>query len=410
MQLAEAIPPEEDWDKLNRLLDHVKRDIFLSKNSKGEVKKEFATFFGSLLSSLVYIWDPKRKTAATNGINMFWSPKFFLLLPHGTRLTVFMHELWHVARMDMIYHMGRNPRRWNAACDIWINNLLDDQGYSFEGIPFKFWLDHSYDGWTAEDIYDDLKKKDDEEWAKFCEALGIDPDNFPWEDFITPGDGEEDDQDIDEGKISDAQMNVIKNVLQANQAAKLAGEHTPDVVTDKVTQFLKPKIPWEQELQNHYSALIDEDYTWLSRDRRYADIYLPGLEPTEGLEDLMYAIDVSGSMSDPMVLRCTSEVKYIRDRFRPKNMTLFQFDTVVRRIDHWTDEDEMNEVIIQGRGGTSLRLVADYVEEHKPKSVIIFSDLECDVMREVKGVDIVWVVLNNPDAKVNQGRMIHIRE
>lgn len=410
MQLLDAIPPEEDWDKLNRLLDHVKRDIFLSKNSKGEVKKEFATFFGSLLSSLTYIWDPNKKTAATNGISMFWSPKFFLSLPHGTRLTIFMHELWHVARMDMVYRMGRSPRRWNAACDIWINNLLDDMGYSWEGIPFKFWLDHSYDGWTAEDIYDDLQKKDDEAWKEFCDKLGVDPDNFPWEDYLEPGDGTDEDGIEVEVDLTDEQMKVVKNVLQANQAAKLAGEHSPEAVLDKVNQFLKPKIAWEQELQNHFSALIEQDYDWSVRDRRYSDVYLPDLAPTEGLEDLFFGLDVSGSMDHPMVTRAVSEVKYIRERFTPQTMTLFQFDTIVQKIDIWTEEDTMNEVIIQGRGGTSLRLVADYLDQHKPRAAIIFTDLECDTMRKVDGVDIVWIVLNNPKAVVQQGRMIHIQE
>ncbi|QIG76568.1 putative metallopeptidase domain-containing protein [Rhizobium phage RHph_I1_6] len=407
MQLAEAIPEEEDYDKLNRLLDHVKRDIFLSKNSKGEVKKEFATFFGSLMSGLVYIWDSKIKTAATNGINMFWNPKFFLLLPHGTRLTVFMHELWHVARLDVIYHYGKDPKRWNAACDIWINNTLDDQGYSFEGIPFKFWLDHTYDGWTAEDIYDDLKKKDDAAWEKFCKDHGIDP-NDPdwWKDLLEPSQEE----DIDAGNVSEEQLKVIAIVQTAAQAAKMASENCPGAVESMIKQFLTPKIPWEKELINMMDALIEEDYSWNVRDRRITDIYLPWFEESEGLEDLFYGVDVSGSMSDPMVIRCTSEVKYIKERFRPKKTTLFQFDEIVQRIDEWTDEEEFNEVMVQGRGGTSLHLVADYLEKHKPRAAIIFSDLYCDKMRVVPGVEVIWVVLNNPHATVNQGRMIHIRE
>jgi predicted metal-dependent peptidase len=407
MQLAEAIPEEEDYEKLNRLLDHVKRDIFLSKNSKGEVKRDFATFFGSLMSGLTYIWDSKKKTAATNGINMFWSPKFFLSLPHGTRLTIFMHELWHVARLDTIYHYGKDPRRWNAACDIWINNTLDDQGYSWEGIPFKFWLDHSYDGWTAEDIYDDLKKKDDEAWEEFCKEHGIDPnDPSTWVDLIEPSDEE----DLDSGQVSEEQLKVIAIVQTAAQAAKMAGEGSPDATLDTIKQFLTPKIAWEKEMINMMDALIEEDYSWNCRDRRYNDIYLPWFEEMEGLEDLFYGIDVSGSMLDPMVVRCTSEVKYIKERFRPKTVTLFQFDEIVQRIDTWTDEDEFKEVIVQGRGGTSLHLVADYLEKHKPRAAIIFSDLYCDKMRKVPGVEIIWVVLNNPHATVNQGRMLHIRE
>ncbi|QXV74720.1 HNH endonuclease [Rhizobium phage RHEph22] len=407
MQLAEAIPEEEDYEKLNRLLDHVKRDIFLSKNSKGEVKKEFATFFGSLMSGLTYIWSPMHKTAATNGINMYWAPKFFLLLPHGTRLTVFMHELWHVARLDTIYQYGKDPKRWNAACDIWINNTLDDQGYSFDGIPFKFWLDHNYDGWTAEDIYDDLKRKDDEAWEQFCKDHGIDP-NDPdwWKDLIEPSEEE----DLEAGNVSEEQLKVISIVQTAAQAAKMASENCPGAVESMIKQFLTPKIPWEKELINCMDALIEEDYSWNVRDRRIADIYLPWFEESEGLEDLFYGIDVSGSMLDPYVIRCTSEVKYIKERFRPKTTTLFQFDEIVQRIDVWTDEDEFKEVMVQGRGGTSLHLVADYLEEHKPRAAIIFTDLYCDKMRVVPGVEIIWVVVNNPHATVNQGRMIHIRE
>lgn len=403
----EILPEEEDYETLNRLLDRIKGDIFLGKNSQGQRKLEFISFFGSLLSSLDYIWDHKIKTANTNGIRMCWSPKFFLLLPHGTRLTVFMHELWHVARMDTIWVYGKNFKRWNAACDIWINNTLDNQGYSFEGIPFKFWLDHSYDGWTAEDIYDDLKKKDDEEWEQFCKDLGVDPDNFPWEDIeVIEGDG---DSDVEGGKLTVTQNKIISNVLQANQAAQQAGEDSPEAVQETIKQFLKPKVNWARELWAHFDAKLEEDFVWHIRDRRFRDVYLPDLHMDEGLEDLFFGMDVSGSMDTPEVTASISEVRYIWQTFKPKTLTLFQFDTIVQRVDVFEEDAPLNEFVVQGRGGTSLRLVADYIEEHKPPCAIIFTDLYCDPMRIVADVDIIWIVFNNPNATVNQGKMIHIR-
>lgn len=401
---------DDDLYELNKLYDRTKKEVFLAKTHQ--------TFFGSLLCSLHFIWTNDRPTAATNGINLFWNPAFFKLLPPATRVTVLLHELWHVALLHMLGFKGRNPKRWNAACDIVINNMLDLMGYSFEGIPFKIWLNHDYDGWSAEQIYDDLMKKDQEEWEAFCKAFGIDPNDPQWNDILDPEEGMGDGSGSSEnhtdavgsgGGMSRSVMDVISNVVQAKQAADMVQENTPEAIKALLKQFLDPKIPWEQALYRFFDALIEEDYSWMKRDRRFPDIYLPDLDAVEGLNDLFYFLDVSGSITDAYVIRFNSEVKYIKTRFNPKKLTLIQFDTAIRKVDVFTDEDPFDELLIEGRGGTSLTCVHNYINQHKPDAAIIFSDLECAPMDPVE-TPLIWVVVNNPTTVPAQGTVINIRE
>lgn len=419
-----------DYKMLDREFDRTKTKVFLSKN---------AAFLGPLMCSMNFSWVTDIKTACTNGVGLWWNPHFYLSIPPETRETILLHELWHPARLDMLRRGSREPEIWNYAADIWINNTLIREGYSFKG--FRPWHNFEYEGWVTEDVYDDLIRRRDDLIAKFqanqkapswSNQMPDDDENdppspkpagpvFPWSVpwLVNPETGAHDDTDLrepDETNIDQAlQHNALANVISAAHQAKLAGGTVPGEIETTLSRFLQPKIDWDKALFNFFNELGGADYSWARPNRRHQDIYLPSLlEEYNGLSHIIYYEDVSGSISDGDAIRFNSEFKYVHDYFQPEKMTMVQFDTVIQKEDVFLKEDEFEEIKIVGRGGTSLDCVHAHIIENKPTAVVVFSDLQCAPMAplpaEFADLPIIWVALNNRSAKVNQGTIVHLHE
>jgi predicted metal-dependent peptidase len=118
-------------------------------------------------------------------------------------------------------------------------------------------------------------------------------------------------------------------------------------------------------------------------------------------------------VSDHEVVRFNSEVKHIKETFNPGKLTLVQFDEIIQDEKIFLDTDPFEELVVIGRGGTSLVKVREHILKHKPNAVIVFSDLACPVMEKLpqgSNIPIIWVCINNTKATVNEGKLIHIRE
>ncbi len=396
MTTIDIINDDLDYHELDRLLSKVKSRVFLDNNN--------AAFLGSIMSSLNFSWTSDIKTACTNGSILWWNPYWFLKLPKMTRVSVLVHELWHVAALHMFRRGDRNPTVWNWACDLWINNTLKSQGYTFEGT--SGWWDpvedpkarpHNFGTQFPEAIYDTLMQWMNEGLEKL-NGIGA------W--------GSEDDTDLVEPEEDENSLpNVVTAVAAAQQAATMAGEETNEVVQTLLKRFLQPKIAWEEKLYRFMEDTFELDYSMRRPNRRHQEVYLPSLVEEGGLEHLIYFLDVSGSVTDGQAIRFNSEVKYIKDTFNPRKLTLAQFDTRITDVKVFTEEDPFDEIVIIGRGGTSLVCVRDMIIKEKPTAVVIFSDLECTPMEAIpNGPPILWIAINNTDAVINQGEITHIRE
>lgn len=398
---------ELDYARLDREFDRTKTRVFLGKN---------AAFLGPLMCSMNFSWVEDIETACTNGVTLWWNPRFFLSLPPETRETILMHELWHPARLDMLRRGARDPKIWNYAADISINNGLIREGYSFKG--FKPWFNFKYEGWVTEDIYDDLVRIQDENTVTIDgDVGGMMPWNIPW--LINPDTGKADESDLVEPEETDIagalQHTILNNVVSAAHQAKLSGGDLPGDVETTLKRFLQPKIDWDKALFQFFNELGGLDYSWARPNRRYQDMYLPALlEEYNGLSHVIYYEDVSGSISDGDAIRFNSEFKYVHDYFKPEKMTMVQFDTRIQKEDVFLKDDEFEEIKIVGRGGTSLVCVREHIIKNEPTAVVIFSDLQCDSMEALpqglQHIPIIWIALNNRKAVVPHGTIFHLHE
>jgi len=404
-----------DYQMLDKELDRVKTKVFLSKN---------AGFLGPLMSSVNFQWTEDIKTAQTNGISLYWNPHWFLKLPFDTRMTVLLHELWHIAYLHMLRCGTRDPNIWNYACDILINNMLCYQSDTFNGT--RPWLNDDINKWRTPFVPLIVNYGPDMPFEEIYDILFTVP-ALSIENIFVWGEEEEDQTGKligDDGDLLEPEdVNgigghaVTSKVVGAATAAALSGDSTglPGEVETMLKRFLQPKLPWETLLMQFFTALFGSDYSWARPNRRFQNMYLPSLqENANALEHLIYYLDVSGSVSDGEVVRFNSEVKYIKDVLNPHKLTLVLFDDCIQRVYEFLQEDPFEEVIIIGRGGTNLAPVREHMIENRPTAAIIFSDLQCTPMAPLpSGIDIptIWVGVNaRLDSKVNFGKLIHIRE
>src|SRR5208337_2367465 len=107
-------------------------------------------FFGSLLFRLKGSENRSIATMATDGVSLYFNPGFVDTLNSATLAGVLAHEVMHPALQHHVRRSGRDPKRWNEACDYAINPLLLDAGLS---LPDGVLVDHRFRGMSAEQIY-----------------------------------------------------------------------------------------------------------------------------------------------------------------------------------------------------------------------------------------------------------------
>lgn len=387
----------QDLNEANKALDKAKIMLFTVKG---------ASFYTTLIYNLNFRWNEKIPTACTDGKNLLINPNFFLKLPKETRVTLLAHEILHVALLHMFRRGNRNPYIWNLAADHAINLMLEQSGYTFAGI--NVYKDTKYTGWPAENIYEDIQKNSSQDKAKvqLGNSFGSD-----LEEDSTDFDDEGNPTKLTPQQKQSREQEVTKNVVGAVQKAQQTGDagNIPGEISDIIDKFLNPVLPWEILLQNFFNTLSNTDYTWTKPNRRYEDVYLPS-ESGYGLDHLMFFFDISGSVSDTMIKRFFSEVKYIHEMIQPELLTLVTFDTKIQNVYEIQKDDSFTAFKITGRGGTCLIPVKEMLDKYKPTASVIFTDLEVSPMQGPEPCPILWMICGNPKATVPYGETIYIED
>lgn len=370
---------------INKLINRAVIKSFQVKNS---------AFLAPLLCNLEIKIDSSVETAATDGKNLFINEDFFRGLSEEERIFVLLHETWHVARLHMLRRNNRDMHLWNIACDIRINNDLKEVFYGSNINWDSFVHNSEYDRdkiLSEEEIYSLLEKDPKNKGSKNTLSNDIKESNPNTKESVKPSE-------------------IINKVVSAFQNAKLTNQvgSIPGNYEDFLSDFLKPIVPWTTLLNNYLTDLSEKDFSWKKPNRRFEDMYLPSLEDTENaLEHIVFFLDTSGSISEEDVKRFNSEVKFIHDYFSPKKLTVIQFDTSIRDIQEYTDEDSFEKVKVVGRGGTSLYEVEEYIRKNKPTCSIIFSDMYCTPMNKVP-YPVIFIVSGNSRWTSPFGKVIHI--
>lgn len=364
---------------INTLFNKTKGQLFFKKT---------AGFLGRLLAQVEFQWTTELPTAAISNTTLYWNPEFYMSRTAEQRVTILAHELWHNGLLHGARLGSRDPETWNEAADHVINLRLQKDGYDMSGFPYL--MDRRFTDMSTEDVYDILwKEKQGKPQPKPNDMAG---DVLP----------------VSKDEINDAVGKTVSAITAARIGGMEAGS-LPGELESVIDHFLNPKLPWEVLLFNFFNELTTQEYSYSRPNRRYQDPLLPGQTGRNGLEHLIHYQDISGSITDDNILRFNSELKFIKDEFNPQKMTVVTFDTKIRDIYVFEEDDEFNEIKIVGRGGTDLKDVFKHMQKEAPNAAVIFTDLEVAIPKD-PGIPIIWVCTDNPRATVPYGRLIHVSD
>lgn len=348
----------------------------------GLMHKADTSFFTTVLFSLRLLWDGLISTAATDGSSIRINPEFFMRLSPDERIFLLVHEAMHVALLHMTRLGDRNHRKWNHACDHYINLLLLERGFK---MPPDGLADPQYKGLSADEIY-----------AKLPDPPKSDSSPLDLESPIQPPE--------------DLTNEVADILVRAAMQAKINNDSPGSIPGDIeifLNKLLNPKLPWQRILQKYIQNLSKHDYSWRKPNRRFfPDHYLPSMF-SEKLMDIAIAVDASGSVSDDDFKVFVSETNGILRMMKPDKLTLIQFDSKIKSVDKIGSIQDLMNVQFFGRGGTRIEPVMEWAKENKPKLLLVFTDGEFNFYNTDYKTNTVFLIHNNPKFKSPYGKVIH---
>jgi len=355
--------------------------LALSKAKIQLMSKPDTTFYTSVCFRLVHKWDTSIRTAATNGKQILFNPKFFMSLTQEERVFLLLHETMHVAYMHMLRVGDRNKAKFNIAADHVINLQLIKQGFT---MPKGGYADSQYSNMSTEAVYTLLPDQDTSDV----------------------------DMDIQEATSTDElEQELEEIIISASIQAKMQDDKSYSNIAGEIRIFLdkllNPKLPWQKILRKYMQTLTKNDYSFRRPNRRYFPKYHMPSMFSDSLMDITIAVDASGSVSDIEFKRFVSEANGIIKSLRPETMTLIQFDTQIISVDHIKSIHDLSQVVFTGRGGTSIEPVMAWAEENKPKVLLVFTDGYFRFYKDKSKQDVVWLIHNNDQFEAPYGKVIH---
>jgi len=335
-----------------------------------------ASFFGNLAVRLKLVpaneWCP---TAATDGRNFYFNSNFIDMLRPKELEFLFGHEVLHCVYDHMNRRGDRDPQIWNIADDYCVNADLKKHGIGEFITTVPCLYDRKYEGFSAEEVYDDLMKN--------ATVINIDDLVNKLLDDHLDGDKDTDGEGKGRPKLSKEEQDKIRDeikeaVLAAAAACQDAGE-IPAGVKRLIQELTEPKMNWRELLRMQLESTIKSDYTWMRASRRgwHMDAIMPGRQ-TDPMIDIALAVDASGSMTEAILKDILSEVQGIMDSFPAFKIHVISFDTdVYNPVDYNSDNlDSICDYEVKGGGGTDFDCVFNYLKENEiePKRLVMFTD------------------------------------
>ena len=363
-------------------------------------------FFGTLLFRLGARARSSIATMATDGVSLYFNPAFVDSLSSAELIGVLAHETMHPALQHHMRRGGREPKRWNMACDYAINPMLLDAGLT---LPQGVLCEARFRGMSAEEIYNRLEAEEevssqeqdgDAEGQRETADDGVEPAHGS-EDPDTPqvsetagGIGQVLDAAADaEGGVSveeqarDWQMAV----QQAENVARLAGK-MPAGAARSLEASQAANVDWRELLRRAWSETIPSDYSWTRPNRRHIwnGLYLPGVT-SEGVGEVAIAVDCSGSIHARQLGLFEAEVRSILAGQQPRLVHVLYFDTEVHRHEMYQAGQPIHLTPVGG-GGTDFRPCFRWLEEKGiyPQTMVFLTDLWGTFPDDAPSYPVIW--------------------
>jgi len=277
------------------------------------------------------------------------------------------------------------------------------------------YADYKLYGKSAEDVYDEIMKKLEEECEKngmkLSDIVGID-------DFHLPGlcRGLGGGDLMDEHKENDiSRSKLLEEVMDAASAARQLAGSLPSSIEDELKRLQEPRLKW-QDIVRHALQTTRQDKgsmnDWTRMRRRFVScsLYIP--KKKDQSVNWLCMLDTSGSMSDEDIVYGVSQLKVLDGRSKgvvvPCDAQCY-WDHAVE-IHGMSDLPKVKPV---GRGGTVFQ---SFFEEYEKKIrmevnliIIITDGYLYDMNMKKPNCDCVWVITNDTPFQPPFGRVAPLR-
>ena len=384
-------------------------------------------FFGSLVLRLPLRADPTRKTLASDGKEIRYSPGWVAetdahLIETAMARVVMACALKHHTRRG-----ERDPERWQTASQLVTHALLRDAGFTLPP-EAEAWEDLS-----VEQAYDRLPEPGDDGdpaqgGANGAGTAGQLPPGGDGDESGDPSDpaGQGDDRDgngqgedgasgalpshdpAGTGEVMDAGAGSDETPVDAvaeeqawdeamHQALSIARAEgkAPGTVEETIRNAHAGSLDWRTLLRRYMTDAARRDYSWSVPNRRFIDsgLYLPSIR-SEGIDTIAVIIDTSGSVPGQTLAEFWAELREVAAEIRPERVFVLQVDAALRDAAEYTADDLPDEIALKGRGGTDFRPGFEWLDEQgiQPAVCLYFTDMECSSYPETEpSFGTIWI-------------------
>jgi predicted metal-dependent peptidase len=357
-------------------------------------------FFGTLALFLQPREDSSTPSMRTEGFDLVYHNDFvqdlFKTGGIGMLMSALVHEVLHAALQHIWRRGDRDRELWDMACDYVVNQIIKDQGLQ---LPPGVFLSGRFKGMSADAVYSILleemlpKHRDDAERTSTVGQSGLDkhlpgkkPEGKLLDDHSMWGKNRTGQEESTDSSPEAATWKM--RVAQAAQDARQRGL-LPAGMIQIIENILYPKLDWKQALASFLQP-TRSDYTFIPPDRRFDYVFLPEFG-SEGLEEVVVAIDTSGSVWR-FYKQFISEVVSIVYCYPEFKGYIAHCDASVQLFQ---ELDPHNiPLMVKGSGGTNFRPLFQEIEKRNiyPSLMVFLTDGDAILPEDPPRYPVLWVL------------------
>ncbi len=341
-------------------------------------------FLGVLLLDLPLRASPRVRSISSDGTVLWYNPAFLRGAPPLLAEAHLLHAVLHWAFGHAARGAGRDPRRWQIACDLALVPVFLRSSYDYRtALPIRAPVELARDR-SAEEIYGRLAP----------EEPAADP---------APGEGPSDCwQEPAAGAAADRRLRQLwrERIVRAAQSADPSGPGG-EVGREFLAAIGAPRVPWRAVLHRFLARTQTQDFSWLPPNRRYVArrLYLPGTR-NRSFGDLVVAVDTSGSIDPETARGFLAEVEGIGELVAASGTVyVLQADDEVRQVAAWRRGTTV-AIGVTGRGGTDFRPVFRFLagpSRIETSGLIYLTDGNGPFPDQAPGYPVLWALTEEAD-------------
>jgi hypothetical protein len=362
----------------NTLKSYVEEMIITDNRFKGMSRYIF---------DINFYWTTAIPTACAGHGFIFFNPTWWDKMVHEERKTVIAHEIWHLISNHLERGRDKDPESYNIAGDYVINLTCHDEGFistlNNQGKPNTNFggagmlIDERFRGKGTDAIYAivhaDRKKNPSSHGSSGAPSVD------QIEELV---------QQALEGTGKDLQQQAEEHEQDRQKAVEAgmgAGTNQDILRTEGLKIFIQ-KATYEEIFEEYLTdPLTGGKRTYMRPSRRQTKdgLRLKGKYPKRGrknrLTHLVYALDVSGSITAHQKKQFLASAKTLKEKLNPQLMTVILWDDGIRFEKTFREDEVLDNIHVMTGGGTDLRPVYKRVQQLMPEALVIFTDLAVNI-------------------------------